>query len=101
MFVFVKPGRSPDCCVQNLVRDEPPDLGVVVNRRRREEIRLAPRPAVGNQQGRRVRNPGARKQLDHVAEERHHRKRVLIAAESVEGMRQVQLEIEPRPRWSA
>ena len=77
------------------MRDEPADLRVVVDRRRREEVGLAERAAVGDQQRRRVRDPRPREQLDHVGEERDHRQAVLVAAEAVDGVRQVQLQVEP------
>ena len=101
VLVLVKPCRAPDLGVEDLVRDEPADLGVVVDRRRREEVGLAERPAVGDQQRRRVRDPGPREQLDHVGEERDDGQAVLVAAEAVERVRQVQLQVQARPRWSA
>ena len=56
---------------------------------------LAQRAAVGHQQGRRVRDPRPREQLDHVGEQRDHRQAVLVAAEAVDRVRQVELQVEP------
>ena len=39
--------------------------------------------------------PVSREQLDDVGEERDHRQAVLVAAEAVEGVRQVQLQVQP------
>ena len=38
--------------------------------------------------------PGPREQLDHVVEQRHDRQAVLVAAEAVDGVRQVELQVE-------
>ena len=61
---------------------------------RREEVGLAERSAVGDQERRRVRDPRPGEQLDHVGEQRDDRQAVLVAAEAVERVRQVQLQVQ-------
>ena len=80
--------------VDDVVREETADFGVVVDFGVFVEIILSPGAAVGDDQGGRVENAGAGPELDAVIKERGDGETVFVAAEAVDGVGEVELHVE-------
>ncbi len=77
-----------------LCGQEAVQLFVVVHLGRGVVVVLGERTSVGDEERRRVAHPGLRHELDDVSVERHDGKAVLVAAEPVEDVGEVQLQVE-------
>ena len=93
LLVVAEPGAALRPLIDDVMRDEPAHLGVVVHLRRLVIVVLSKGAAIGHEQGGRVGDAGLRHQCDHVLIKRNDGDAVLVAAESVDHVRQVQLGI--------
>src|SRR6266478_965439 len=91
VFVLPVPVQSGGLGIEDRVRNETPELWVVVYIRRLEVISFRPRTVISSDdKGRRVVNSGLRDQRDDILEKRSDGELMFIAAESVNHMRQIE-----------
>src|SRR6185295_9563646 len=91
MLLLAEPGTARALLIENLMRNESAQLGIVVDFGGFVKIVFRPRAAVCNQQRWRIENAGLREHLDHVFVKRDDGQAVLVAAEAVGGVRQIEL----------
>ena len=95
MFVFAEPSfAAASLGIEQVVRHEVARFHVVVNFGVFEEVVFGERASVGDDQRGRVVDAGLGEEFDRVFVDRCDGKAVLVTAEAVDGVREVQFEVE-------
>ena len=94
VFVLGEPWPTQRFFVQYIVGHKAPHLRILMHLSGLVEIIFRPRAAVSHQQSRRVEDSALHKGLHDILIQGHDRQRVFIAREAIDGVGQIQFQIE-------